>query len=335
MPSDEGRHRLQAPGGERESTASSARRRAGKIMPGDGCRGRRTGGRTPARDRAGRAAPAARPAARPRCRARARSTPSSPPPRPTKTAFPADSTTHSGASWLADPDGGVRRPVGEPVAWVGPGQPGQAGAEADARLLGDDQQVGRAAERVGAGQRHRRGAGAGALVPGPGEPADQPAGGQRPGQPDRHGGVAGEQQQAVAGRQPGRGQRRDLAVQVAAPCARPHRRGVHKASATRAYRSVHHAARIPTQQSVTAHVGAGRPETGGAGCAGGAGGSAVRSASGGPPRRPWPRSRAPSCGTPRRSSRRRASPRRAGRPRSPAGRRPGCAAPGRSPPATG
>jgi len=51
-------------------------------------------------------------------------------------------------------------------------QAGHGRAQADTRLLGHDQHVGRAAQRVRAGQRDRAGTRAGPLVPGSGEAGD-------------------------------------------------------------------------------------------------------------------------------------------------------------------
>ena len=69
----------------------------------------------------------------------------------------------------------------------GPAHAGEPGAEPDARLLGDQHDVGRAAaerRRAAAGQRGR--ADTPSVVAGPGHPGDRPAGRQRPGAPQRH-----------------------------------------------------------------------------------------------------------------------------------------------------
>ncbi len=122
---------------------------------------------------------------------------------------------------IAERSRGDRRRGGEPRPRVHAVQAGQGRPEADARFLGHDHHVRRAAERVRPGQRHRAGAQTGAFVARAGETRDQPADRKRPGQPDRDARVTEQPVQAVPGRAERGEQRVDLAVPVTAPGAGP------------------------------------------------------------------------------------------------------------------
>src|SRR4051794_10438940 len=83
--------------------------------------------------------------------------------------------------------GTVRQSLGDQIPRVDAGDPGEARAESDARLLRDEHQVGRAAAqrlRAAAGQRGRPYART--IVPGPTDPGHGPARRERPRTPQRH-----------------------------------------------------------------------------------------------------------------------------------------------------